>query len=72
MASVRVAPTAYRSVVGVMNELGHLAYMFRNRYFADLLGLSVRLAATSCSPLYRRNVSPDRELAALVPKHTSR
>jgi len=72
MAGVRVAPTANRSVVGVMNEFGFLANAFRDQYFDDSLGLSVRLAATPCSPLYRRNVSPDRELAALVAKHTSR
>jgi len=31
-----------------------------------LLGLSVRLAGTPCGPLYKRDVSPDRELAALL------
>ncbi len=72
MAGARVAPTANRSVVGVMNEFGHLVEAFRDNYFDDLLGLSVQLAATPCSPLYRRNVSPDRELAALVAQHTSR
>jgi hypothetical protein len=63
---VRIEPTANRSVVGVMNEFGYLAEVFRDDYVADLLGLSVRLAGTPCSPLYRRHVSPDRELAALV------
>ena len=32
----------------------------------DLVGLAVRLAATPCGPLYDRNVSPDRELAAIL------
>jgi len=32
----------------------------------DLVELAVRLAATPCSPLYGRNVSPDRELAATL------
>ncbi|WP_238672841.1 hypothetical protein [Micromonospora alfalfae] len=32
----------------------------------DLVDLAVRLAATPCSPLYQRHVSPDRELAAIV------
>jgi hypothetical protein len=66
MAGVRVAPTTNRSVVGVMNEFGYLADAVRNDYVDDLLALSVRLAGTPCSPLYRRHVSPDRELAALV------
>jgi hypothetical protein len=33
---------------------------------SDLLTLSMRLARTPCSPLYKRRGSPDRELAALV------
>ena len=32
----------------------------------DLTQLSVDLARTPCSPLYKRHVSPDRELAAYV------
>jgi hypothetical protein len=32
----------------------------------DLLGMAVRLARTRCIPLCRSQVSPDRELAALV------
>lgn len=72
MARLRVEPTASRSVVGVMNEFGYLADALRDVYVDDLLGLSVRLAATPCSPLYRRNVSPDRELSALVTEHGGR
>lgn len=71
MAEVQVAPTANRSVVGVMNEFGYLAESVRDGYVDDLLGLSVRLAATPCSPLYRGHVSPDRELAAFVAEHTA-
>ena len=32
----------------------------------DLMALSLRLAETPCSPLYKRHISPDRELSALV------
>lgn len=32
----------------------------------DVVGLAVRLAETPCGPLYGRNVSPDRELAATL------
>lgn len=61
-----LVPTANRTVVGVMNEFAFLADAFRDDYGQDLLSLSVRLAATPCGPLYRRHVSPDRELAALI------
>jgi hypothetical protein len=62
---IRLAPTANRSVVGVLNEFASLAEVHR----ADgngLLELSLQLAATPLGPLYRRHVSPNRELAALV------
>lgn len=63
---VRLAPTASRSVVGVMNEFTALAGAYGHDQVDNLLGLSVRLASTPCGPLYRRQISPDRELAALV------
>jgi hypothetical protein len=37
-----------------------------------LLDLAVRLAATPCSPLYRMNISPDRELAAHIRENVGR
>lgn len=62
-----VTPTASRSIVGVMNEFTHLAGVWRNPTGADDLDeLSRRLAQVPCSPLYKRHVSPDRELAALL------
>lgn len=64
-ADCRLAPTANRSVVGVMNELAFLAG-HQPAAHDDLLSLSVELARTPCSPLYKQHVSPDRELAALV------
>ena len=65
MDEVRLGKTASRSVVGIMNEFAYLADAWRQDE-PDLLALAVRLAATPCGPLYKRHVSPDRELAALV------
>jgi hypothetical protein len=63
----RWAKTASRSVLGVMNEFKYLAGVHSKLDDeSDLLTLSMRLARTPCSPLYKRHVSPDRELAALV------
>jgi hypothetical protein len=42
-----------------MNEFEHLAEMARHHHVDDLLGLSVHLAGTACSPLYQRHVSPE-------------
>ena len=35
----------------------------------DLTELAMFLARTPCSPLYKRHVSPDRELRALANEH---
>ncbi|WP_127499913.1 DUF6933 domain-containing protein [Actinoplanes solisilvae] len=67
MRDCRFGPTANRSVVGIMNEFGYLADVYRHvdpgRSLADL---GMRLAETPCSPLYRRHVRPDRELEAFL------
>ena len=69
----RLAKTANRSVVGIMNEFTFLAKAYRGDTSApDLLVLSMRLAETPCGPLYSRQVSPDRELALLVRSFTPR
>lgn len=65
MRPSRLARTANRSVVGVMTEFTHLAKVYRDRN-PDLLDLALRLATTPCGPLYGSNVSPDRELGALL------
>ena len=65
MAEVHLAPTANRSVVGILNEFAYLT----NVHQPDpkgLLDLSVRLATTPLGPLYKRHITPDRELAALI------
>lgn len=67
MRDRRLAKTANRSVVGIMNEFTVLAEAYRSDTPApDLLALAIRLAATPCGPLYSKHVSPDRELAALL------
>jgi hypothetical protein len=53
--------------VGVMTEFARLAQIHHDADpTMDLVALAVRLAATPCGPLYDRNVSPDRELAAAL------
>jgi hypothetical protein len=67
MRDYRLAGTANRSVVGIMNEFTYLAEAYRDNDPAqNLLDLAVRLAETPCGPLYNKNVSPDRELGALL------
>ncbi len=62
-----LAPTRNRSVVGVMTEFGHLAEVHRGTdQPGDLLALSLELARTPTSPLYKTFTSPDRALAAFV------
>ena len=65
MSPARLAPTANRSVVGVMTELVHLAGPSAPGA-QELLHLSLRLSTVPLGPLLTRHVSPDRELAALV------
>ncbi|MFA1546158.1 DUF6933 domain-containing protein [Actinomadura chokoriensis] len=72
MREYRLAKTANRSVVGIMNEFTHLAEVYRADMPApDLHALSMRLATTPCSPLYKRHVRPDHELAALLRSSSS-
>jgi hypothetical protein len=61
------AKTASRSVLGVMNEFAFLAGDLRQRLMIDdPVELSLRLARVPCSPLYRRHITPGRELEAAV------
>jgi len=65
LGEVRLAKTSNRSVLGSMNEFAYLADVDRHAAAViDLLELSLRLAATPCSPLYRRHVTPHDELLA--------
>src|SRR5215470_20441864 len=66
MRDRRLAKTANRSVVGIMNEFTFLAGAYcGDTPAADLLALAMRLATTPCGPLYGKHVSPGRELVAL-------
>lgn len=73
MRESSLGTTANRSVLGVMNEFVYLANVHRENHVGavDLCDLAVRLAATPCGPLYGRNVSPDRELAATLRSHST-
>jgi hypothetical protein len=67
MRDCRFAPTANRSVVGIMTEFSFLADVYRrNDPDLDPRQLAKKLAATPCSPLYRRHTRPDRELQAFL------
>lgn len=65
MRAASYAKTANRSVVGSMNDFVFLGGRHRADG-QDLVALSVRLAGTPCSPLFKRHGAPDRELASLV------
>lgn len=61
------AKTASRSVLGSMNDFAHLAEYHRDAGAVDdLVRLSASMAETPCSPLYKRHISPDAEVLALV------
>lgn len=72
MSQHRVAKTNNRSVLGSMNDFAYLADAYRtSKDAADLVALSLRLAQTPCSPLYRRHISPYREVVAYIGEQTS-
>lgn len=63
----QVGTTASRRAVGSINEFSFLVDAYRqDDPELDLLDLSIRLSRVPCGPLYRRHVSPDRELHALL------
>ncbi|MFN3257000.1 MAG: DUF6933 domain-containing protein [Ilumatobacter sp.] len=66
-------PTESRSTLGVVNELvRHAGYALDDAGGdIDLVGLAVWLSNTPMSPLYKRRISPDRELTALIEKSSS-
>jgi hypothetical protein len=70
MAEHQLAKTVNRSVVGMMNEFSYLADTHgRGETTADLLRLSLTLAATPCGPLRSRSGFPDHEVSALFSCH---
>ena len=59
--------TASRSMTGMLVEFTFLArHGLSETPDVDLTELSVDLASTPCSPLYKRHVSPDKELKAFL------
>lgn len=67
MGDCRFGPTANRSVVGTMTEFSFLADVYRGNDPGFVPAqLAKRLSTTPCSPLYRRRISPDRELQAVL------
>lgn len=72
MHEYQLGATTNRSVVGVMTDFARLAEIHHADHpDTDLVEFAMRLARTPCSPLYKRHVSPDRELAAAVRTMTS-
>lgn len=67
MHSVKYTKTQNRSVVGIMTEFAHLAEAYRAHDKPnELIELSLKLAHTPCSPLYKGPVSPERALKELT------
>jgi hypothetical protein len=63
MLDCRLARTANRSVVGIMNEFAYLAEVYRTDDAGqDLVDLAVRLARTPCGPRRARPTSTARRL----------
>ena len=67
------AKTANRSVLGVMNQFAYQAEGYRQHFgIVDPLSLSLKLADTPCSPLYKTAICPDlavRDLFAASAMH---
>ncbi|WP_254606551.1 DUF6933 domain-containing protein [Burkholderia contaminans] len=67
MQVVKYAKTQNRSVVGIMTEFTHLAEAYRaHDEPTELIALSLKLARTPCSPLYKGPISPERALETLM------
>jgi hypothetical protein len=61
---VAFGKTASRQVTGVMIDFAKgLEFYLEGE--PSLLGLSLKLAETPCSPLYKAEISPDRATLAL-------
>lgn len=62
MENAVLAKTANRSVVGMLNEFGHLAATAS--LGGNLLDLSLPLAPVPCAPLYKTHIDPFHAVAA--------
>ena len=65
MRQTRLAKTANRSVIGMLNEFAFLADQWRQTT-DNLLGLSLRLSDVPCGPLVRTYTYPRQAVAAAV------
>lgn len=66
MGEVQYAKTSNRSVLSIMNQFSYLAEGYRDYLeTSDLLDLSLKLADTPCSPLYKSHISPVRAIEVL-------
>lgn len=67
MLDFQYAKTANRSLMGMLNQFTHLAESYHDYdQTTDLRWLSMKLSETPCSPLYKKAISPDRELRRLI------
>ena len=67
MLDFQYGKTANRSLVGMLNQFTYLAEGYRDyNQTTDLRWLSMKLSETPCSPLYKKAISPDRELRRLI------
>ncbi|HKR43543.1 MAG TPA: hypothetical protein VJU59_28330 [Paraburkholderia sp.] len=67
MQVVKYTKTQNRSVVGIMTQFAYLAEAYcADDEMKDLIALSLKLARTPCSPLYKGPVSPDKALADMA------
>ena len=67
MLDFRYGKTSNRSLVGMLNQFTYLVEGYRDyNPTTDLLWLSMKLSETPCSPLYKKAISPDRELRRLI------
>jgi hypothetical protein len=72
MSKVQYAKTSNRSVLGIMNQFSYLAEGYREYLeTTDLLELSLKLAHVPCSPLYKREMFPDKELHRWIKEHSA-
>ena len=67
MGQVSYCKTSNRSVLGIMNQFTFQAESYRDHFgLGDPLALSVKLAGTPCSPLYKGAICPDEAVREVI------
>jgi hypothetical protein len=69
MRQTKLAKTANRSLIGMLNEFAFLADQWRANT-GSLVDLSLRLSDVPCGPLFRTHTYPRRAVAAAVDEWT--